>query len=1464
MPINTNAFQPLVKQKSDGVNITAFQGSQQGLFKTVAPIVKDTVVEGAKTFFKDQVENVKAVANGEVTLKDVVRELPSATVQVGKGIGNFLKEIVQSPLRFASSAGLSVAELVSGKDQSVTLEPDHFAPDKAFELLFGTTELKTFQKQVKEGKELVKTLGGTPTQQDYLPATAIFVGGLLDYTGWGGTAGKAVKPLAKETTERGVKEILERVVKMPASLIDDFAPKIAKETDEKVIAKLLQQAESLADSAMAKALKESGELGVKTLRVAEQEAKAKGLNVADDVLEQVTKTATKRTSREVAGVTAKDLAESTAKKIDDVAEPVAKKIAKQADEIKISETPQIKKLAEEAKKFNNADDFVKALDEGQAGILVDYEPIKRLLERNTGSETFAKLGIDPNETITVYRGIDDPSGKAVRQITEGDYVATSRELAESYTGNPEDVVAKKIKVKDLYIDASEFTKEDIKKGLVELHAEGVYNPNKPITDNELKSIWENATAKTAKQGSQRIPTEGAKQGSKRSAKNPVQKNILDLSSSNKVKLSNKDIISNAGENVSVSIPKNTIFDKATRKLVNSEPFLKIQETFQDSWVRVKRILEREGVQFTDESNPYQQQQLYYGIVGAMQDDLEKTVRSVDTKLVKYADKFKVKAPEMRKAVNDYLHAVHAPERNKALGDGASGLTNAEAKKILSGIEGKTYNKEVKEIANEFKKLNDDVLEILKDGEIIDEELYKTLRKKYPNHVPLQRIIPEDTTDDAIEILATRGFSVRGSKPIKTAKGSDLEVRDIQGNIIANYRQAIERAQKNQIDLATAKMARENKMFDGLFEEIKPKAIGKTFDGEGIVFEKIDDPLVLAYREAGKQRYLKVNDIQVAKALQDVNKQQLGAIMRGIAVVTRFYSGMATRFNPEFALSNIIRDTQDLFVNVFQSRGLKTSSKSVARTPKSATDVLAWLAGKDTKGAKLYQQMRLDGGTTGGLGLSTRKEIDLTLKQIQKESENLPLRTFRKAVRTIDNYNAIFEDATRLSAYKSALESGLTRKQSAFIAKNATVNFNTKGTASSGLNALYMFANASVQGQIRTIKALRNPKVAGTVMAMLTGISFGSRSHNDSVDPDWRDKVSPYDLQHSFIWVQPPSEDGKFRYMTIPVSWGLKPMKILADRMQDASSGYLEDVPSAFGDVASSFIDAYNPVGGTDFFSTVTPSILDLPAEIVRNKGWHGGIIFPDWKEGLPASEQIFESTNESLRGKTAIEISKQLEKANIDASPEVLEYIYDQLVGGAGRAVTRTFETATGLFTDADIDPTEKVFINRFLKEKDPQAIERQVIRAREADLKKELKEEKDLIERKDMIRDYVRDLEQSEAQSILFKLRDIGHDTKGVSYSNNPQKPRRTKDKETNQWVYPTVEDWYAYYRSRKFNYTREEARELAEGMVKGRIPSTDEPTTPSSGGGSKSLDEIFGGASGGGTPSSPAPTKSLEEIFQ
>lgn len=702
----------------------------------------------------------------------------------------------------------------------------------------------------------------------------------------------------------------------------------------------------------------------------------------------------------------------------------------------------------------------------------------------------------------------------------------------------------------------------------------------------------------------------------------------------------------------------------------SEAWTSTIEFLQDDMRRVRNLVSDPNVTVTDDTDPYLAEVLFHGRVGARLEATREQVLNIDKQIVRTAKQWGIPDQDMTLVVNKYLHARHAPERNARLGDGAAGLTDKEAAQILEQIDALPYANEAKAIADEIQTINNQTLDVLRETQVIDQETYDTLRSTYKNHVPLQRVL--DDNDDMVGALTGRGFDVRGTG-IKRAKGSNRQVADILANVVTNYEQAIIRAEKNRVDLTTLQFARDNAEL-GIFKELKARPIGKTFDGN-IITEKFNDPRVLELRENGKPVYLKIADENLAIALKGVGRHQVPPMMRFIQTFTRFYSGLQTRFNPEFAFPNKIRDIQEavVFAGSRKELGFRGGVQS-ALNQKAYKDVLDHIRGVDSEGAQLYKQMIEDGGTTGGMSLSTREAIELDIQQIRRLNRSNPRQAADKLIRTIDQFNQVVEDSTRLSIYKQALDRGVSRKRAAELAKESTVNFNKLGRGGPVINSLWMFSNASIQGTTKMLRAMKNPKVALVVTSSVAGAVWATSEWNETVDPNWRNKIPEWDRLNTLPVVL-PTEDGSFRYIVIPVGWGIKPIKVMADYAFDAGYGQDVDVVDAFNGIGAAAINAYNPLGGTDVFSSVMPTILDIPSELARNKAWHGGKIKPDWDQNAPESIKYFSSLEDTATGNTTIAISKGLSGMGIEVSPADIMYAYQGYIGGAGRTANDTVNT---------------------------------------------------------------------------------------------------------------------------------------------------------------------------------------------
>jgi hypothetical protein len=149
---------------------------------------------------------------------------------------------------------------------------------------------------------------------------------------------------------------------------------------------------------------------------------------------------------------------------------------------------ELEPLAKEAMRYDTADDFVNAM-QGSSTQYGSYLPEARLAGLE-GYERIAKLGIDPEETITIYRGIDDVTGKIPKKINEGDFVTTDFDSALSYASGPENVVSREVKAKDLLVSEP----EDFLNDPFYIGSEYVYTTKaeKPLSKSELTNLYNKA------------------------------------------------------------------------------------------------------------------------------------------------------------------------------------------------------------------------------------------------------------------------------------------------------------------------------------------------------------------------------------------------------------------------------------------------------------------------------------------------------------------------------------------------------------------------------------------------------------------------------------------------------------------------------------------------------------------------------------------------------------------------------------------------------------------------------------------------------------------------------------------------------------------------------------------------------------------------------------------------------------
>lgn len=764
----------------------------------------------------------------------------------------------------------------------------------------------------------------------------------------------------------------------------------------------------------------------------------------------------------------------------------------------------------------------------------------------------------------------------------------------------------------------------------------------------------------------------------------------------------------------------------------------------DSDNPIARLMAQKGIKFSDESNPYLAKTL---LPGALQDAQEHAVsvqKDMVSQMVATAKSYQMAPEALREAVNDYLYAQHAPERNRSLGENAAGITDAEAQAKMEALKKLPVYPEIQKFAQQIRGMADDTLGVLVEGEIITPEFADKLHEKYENYVPLQRVFdePGDKPADWEGGLASgQGLNVKGTG-IKRAKGSEREVADIAGNVWANYQAALSRAKKNLVDLNTLRFLRENESTLNpkgeypTFSIEKPKVIGAS--GERPIYTPPpQDKLTLSMREGGKPVYIRINDPELSASLQGTNVFNPDGIMGALASVNRLMANMLTRFNPNFGIPNLLRDTQDLAMSLNRMVGDKASLKAPAYQLTSMKAVGDYMRGKDTPLSQQYAEMRRLGGTTGGFALSTRSDVLKNLDTLFKQANQRPIdpRVWGRKVGTIvDHFNGVLEDASRLTAFRLALENGKTPKQAAYIAKEATLNFNRFGKYSKQLNSFYVFANAGLQGLRQLKRNLSNPKTALKTIAALSAATTAISLWNDSQDDNWRTDVRPIDLQNGIPVVTGRNDDGTLKYFVIPVAYPLRPLKVAADEIYNVSFGKNTGeraAQDAAMRIASAMASTINPLGGSNLRSALTPTLGDTALDVAMNESFTGNRIRPD-NPDIDQTQNYFPSTDKTAGGRLAIKAAQWLKDlTGIEISPNDIQYVAQQFGGGPLQSINQLTNLGESAL-NGEIPATRDIpLASRFLIEQKPEQFDRRRVDLRDLqDASKQEKTERYIVSR--------------------------------------------------------------------------------------------------------------------------------------
>lgn len=472
-----------------------------------------------------------------------------------------------------------------------------------------------------------------------------------------------------------------------------------------------------------------------------------------------------------------------------------------------------------------------------------------------------------------------------------------------------------------------------------------------------------------------------------------------------------------------------------------------------------------------------------------------------------------------------------------------------------------------------------------------------------------------------------------------------------------------------------------------------------------------------------------------------NAGAIGAILRAGEALNRQLSAFYTTRNPDFVVSNFIRDALYGNTMVWVKEGANYAVRYNKNFMKVNPAIMKVLFSKLRNGTldmnneteKMFKLFMDNGGETG---YSTVRDIEKHKNDIKRELRRAGRISIGKAWsllgERLDEYNRAVENCARFAAFMTSRQMKRSIDRSIYDAKEISVNFNKKGSGAkfmgangqtfggntaafvSGLGrSFYVFWNAAVQGTTNFGRQLgRHPGKALTGVGAMFMLGLLMAAIGSGDDGDDGDKNAYYNLpeyvRRSNIVFRLPGMDEQWISIPLPVEYramygmGELAMSAVSGKEHYTGEELANQIAGQFSQLMP--IDFLEGGGGWNAF---VPSSVKPFAEVIANKSWTGMPLYKDtpWNKDMPEWTKSYKSGNKYLINLAAVmnDVSggDQYTKGSIDINPAKVEYLLNGYFGGVSNTIDKTSKMFDTMFGDREYDPRNWLVLNRVLKNGD-------------------------------------------------------------------------------------------------------------------------------------------------------------------
>lgn len=641
--------------------------------------------------------------------------------------------------------------------------------------------------------------------------------------------------------------------------------------------------------------------------------------------------------------------------------------------------------------------------------------------------------------------------------------------------------------------------------------------------------------------------------------------------------------------------------------------------------------------------------------------------------------------------------------------------------------------------------------LLETGQIT-KELYTQIKGMYKYYIPLKEWDGVRATDMYDYVEPDQDIV---SNPLKQAKGRKTRAGNVLANIMSDYESATMLGYKNLCKLRLLNLARNSgtselsvseqwytKGYDANGNEIWEPASATGFTEDAAhnaqliqdfndnmrALQKSGDALLhkdvlrlgvpvkkwqekqhtVRVKEAGREILIYFNgDPRVAQAINGQNNVKLdNAILRVANRLRKWMMLNYTARNINFILRNFARDF--FYVNTmnFVKYGAAFEAKYFTNFPKAFAEICA----VEFKGRKVpeYESFRKNGGMTGYVEVMGYDRYKNEIERLVKRSEgrNFHVRdTFHAIGSYIECFNSVIENCSRYTVYKTAKQTGMSELKAIEAAKEASVNFNRRGSGQMGAvwaqNA-YFFFNASMQGTENFVSAAKNNKArAAMALGFWVALGYTMRMIGAALsgdDDDSYDNLPDYVRQNNLVLYVLGTSN---KYLMLPLPVELRAIFGLGDMLGQASLGQYKGRDFA-GDLALKLTDLlpksveFPDRKRNDDEGVVESVAKNFSPDAIRplldaywfNENYFGKRVtgrnaynkhVPEWQKVSYGTSKTIINASRMMNELTGGDYATKGWSDSMLTNPSALEYLFEQYLGGVGKVLTQSYKSVEGV-----------------------------------------------------------------------------------------------------------------------------------------------------------------------------------------